>query len=158
MFPRKKKLSILSEQETRLKGKKDKKKKAIREREKGASFFVGWSFLVFSVCFGVYNNLTSQDTHTIHETKVIDKQLKDMTGIESYVKNFAFLYFTVSLESDQQINRSKAVESYLADGLQMDNEIDKDIETNVKVKNVSIWAIEEHESKNIHLWLCFMSY
>lgn len=39
MFPRKKKLSILSEQETRLKGKKDKKKKAIREREKGASFF-----------------------------------------------------------------------------------------------------------------------
>ena len=69
MFPRKKKLSILSEQETRPKGKKLKKDKK-KESYKGARkrrflFFVGWSFLVFSVCFGVYNNLTARDTHTI---------------------------------------------------------------------------------------------
>lgn len=39
MFPRKKKLSILSEQETRLKGKKDKKKESYKGARKRRFLF-----------------------------------------------------------------------------------------------------------------------
>ncbi|EHB5081936.1 TPA: conjugal transfer protein [Enterococcus faecalis] len=129
------------------KGKREKKESYQGARKRRFLFLMGWGFLIFSVGFGIYNNLTSGDTNTVHETKVIDKQLKDVTGIENYVKNFVVLYFTVSQEGDQLSDRTKALESYLADGLPMDTELDKAIETDVKVKNVSIWSIDEHESK-----------
>ncbi|EOS7785747.1 conjugal transfer protein [Enterococcus hirae] len=125
-------------------------KKGKKESYKGARkrrflFLFGWGFLVFSVGFGIYNNLTSKDTHTIHETKVIDKQLKDTSGLENYVKNFAYLYFTISKENEQMMKRNEALESYLAEGVLLDNEVDKEINSTIQVKNVSVWSIEEDE-------------
>lgn len=127
--------------------KKEKKEIYKGARKRRFFFTIGWGFLVFSVGFGIYNNLTAKDTHTIHETKVIDKQLKDTSGLENYVKNFAYLYFTIGRENEQMMNRNKALEGYLAEGVMADNEVDKAVDSDIQVKNVSVWSIEEDRTE-----------
>lgn len=135
--------------EERLERKKERKRWK-QESYKGARkrrffFLLGWGFLVFSVGFGIYNNFTARDVHTIHETKVIDKQLKDVSGLENYVKNFVTIYFTVQEQSD--LSREEALKGYIAEGVRLDNEFDKELKQDVQVKNVTVWEIEEQEKK-----------
>lgn len=135
--------------EERLERKKEKKRWK-QESYKGARkrrffFLLGWGFLVFSVGFGIYNNFTARDVHTIHETKVIDKQLKDVSGLENYVKNFVTIYFTVQEQSD--LSRDEALKGYIAEGVRLDNEFDKELKQDLQVKNVTVWEIEEQEKK-----------
>lgn len=135
--------------EERLERKKEKKRWK-QESYKGARkrrffFLLGWGFLVFSVGFGIYNNFTARDVQTIHETKVIDKQLKDVSGLENYVKNFVTIYFTVQEQSD--LSREEALKGYIAEGVRLDNEFDKELKQDVQVKNVTVWEIKEQEKK-----------
>lgn len=48
-----------------------------------------WMFLIASFCFAVYKNFTAINIKTVHETKVIDKEIVDTHKIENFVKNFA---------------------------------------------------------------------
>lgn len=141
------KKAITKEEEPKV---KKEKKSWKQESYKGARkrrflFLLGWGFLFFSVCFGIYNNFTARDVQTIHETKVIDKQLKDLSGLENYVKNFVTIYFTVQEQSD--LSREDALKGYIAEGVRLDNEFDKELKQDIQVKNVTIWEIEEQEKK-----------
>ncbi len=131
-------------------GSQKEKKRWKQESYKGARkrrffFLLGWGFLAFSVGFGIYNNFTARDVHTIHETKVIDKQLEDLSGLENYVKNFVTIYFTVQEQSD--LSREEALKGYIAEGVRLDNEFDKELKQDIQVKNVTVWEIVEQEKK-----------
>lgn len=118
-----------------------KKKKTGRSRVPRIILIGGWSILIFSVSFGVYNNLTAVSTHTVHEKEVIKEQLIDTSGLQSYAKGFATTYFTVSPTSnDQQVQR-EALEGYLSENISYSSSLYKEVKEKVSVKHVEIWGI-----------------
>ncbi|EPI01477.1 hypothetical protein D920_00513 [Enterococcus faecalis 13-SD-W-01] len=129
----------------------EKKKKTGRSRVPRIILFSGWSLLVFSVGFGVYNNLTAISTHTVHEKEVIKEQLIDTTGLQSYAKAFAQLYFTVSPTSKEQQEQREKLMDYLAENLTYPTSIYKDVKDKVFVKDVEVWEINAvPEEKNVY--------
>lgn len=118
-----------------------KKKKTGRSRVPRIILIGGWSLLIFSVGFGVYNNLTAVSTHTVHEKEVIKEQLVDTTGLQSYAKGFAKTYFTVSPTSKDQQEQREALEGYLSENLSYSSSLYKEVKEKVSVKDVEIWGI-----------------
>lgn len=137
----------------KIDGEKAFKKKRMRGQSRVSRmiFVGGWSLLVFSVGFGVYNNLTAISTHTVHEKQVIKEQLIDTTGLQSFSKKFADIYFTVSPTSkDQQEQREKLMD-YLAENLTYPTSIYKDVKDKVSVKDIEVWGITAVPSgKNVY--------
>lgn len=121
--------------------KQPKKKKTGRSRVPRIILIGGWSLLIFSIGFGVYNNLTAVSTHTVHEKEVIKEQLIDTTGLQSYAKDFAKTYFTVSPTSKEQQEQREALEGYLSENLSYSSSLYKEVKEKVSVKDVEIWNI-----------------
>lgn len=109
-----------------------------------------WILLFISVSFSVYKNFTAIDIHTIHEEKVIEKEVIDTNRIENFVKNFAKKYFSWENNRDSIDRRTLGINEYLTTELQELNTdtVRLDIPTSVKVNDVQIWEIKqvnEHE-------------
>lgn len=140
-------------QKKKIDREKGTKNKRIRGRSLVSRivFVGGWSLLVFSVGFGVYNNLTAISTHTVHEKQVIKEQLIDTTGLQSFAKKFAEIYFTVSPTSkDQQEQREKLMD-YLAENLTYPTSIYKDVKDKVSVTDIEVCGITAVPSgKNVY--------
>ena len=132
--------------------KQEKKKKITRvSRVSRWIVYSGWGILIFSVGFGVYNNLTAVSTHTVHEREVVKEQLKDTTGLQSYAKNFAKLYFTVSPTSNDQQKRREALDSYLAENVAVSTALYKEVKEKVTVDSVEVWEVKPVKNeKNIY--------
>lgn len=122
-----------------------KLKKPRQSRVSRVILYGGWFLLVFSVCFGVYNNLTVVSTHTVHEKEVIKEQLIDTTGLQSYVKGFATTYFTVSPTSNEQQKQKEALSYYLSDTVSPS--IYKEVKEKVTAENVEILQIIENKNE-----------
>lgn len=121
--------------------KQPKKKKTGRSRVSRIILIGGWSLLIFSIGFGVYNNLTAVSTHTVHEKEVIKEQLIDTTGLQSYAKDFAKTYFTVPPTSKDQQEQLEALEGYLSENLSYSSSLYKEVKEKVSVRDVEIWNI-----------------
>ncbi|MGL9970961.1 conjugal transfer protein [Enterococcus sp. DIV1420a] len=122
-----------------------KLKKNRQSRVPRVILYGGWLLLVFSVCFGVYNNLTVVSTHTVHEKEVIKEQLIDTTGLQSYVKGFATTYFTVSPTSNEQQKQKEALSYYLSDTVSPS--IYKEVKEKVTAEDVEILQIIENKNE-----------
>ncbi|MTT31609.1 conjugal transfer protein [Sporolactobacillus nakayamae] len=109
-----------------------------------------WILLISSVAFGIYKNFTAINRHTVHETKVIEKQVIDINPIENFIKNFAKVYYSWKNNQNVIDQRTEALKGYLTKELQ-DLNIDtirRDIPTSSSVNDVEIWKvrqIDEHE-------------
>lgn len=103
-----------------------------------------WILLISSVAFGIYKNFTAINRHTVHETKVIEKQVVDTNPIENFVKNFAQVYYSWKNNQEAIDQRTEALQGYLTKALQDLNtdSIRKDIPTSSVVNNVEIWKIK----------------
>ncbi|EHQ8837449.1 TPA: conjugal transfer protein [Enterococcus faecalis] len=132
--------------------KKKKKRKITRvSRVSRGIVYSGWGILLFSIGFGVYNNVTAVSTHTVHEREVVKEQLKDTTGLQSYAKNFAKLYFTVSPTSNDQQKRREALDSYLAENVAVSTALYKEVKEKVTVDSVEVWKVKPVKNeKNIY--------
>ncbi|EJG4482753.1 conjugal transfer protein [Enterococcus faecalis] len=132
--------------------KKEKKRKITRvSRVSRGIVYSGWGILLFSIGFGVYNNVTAVSTHTVHEKEVVKEQLKDTTGLQSYAKNFAKLYFTVSPTSNDQQKRREALDSYLAENVAVSTALYKEVKEKVTVDSVEVWKVKPVKNeKNIY--------
>ena len=53
-----------------------------------------WILLAVSFSFAVFKHFTAIDTHTIHETKVIEKEYTDTHNVENFVEKFAKVYYS----------------------------------------------------------------
>ncbi|ELY8226424.1 conjugal transfer protein [Enterococcus faecalis] len=108
-----------------------------------------WILLLTSIIFGVYKNFTVIDQHTTHEKEVVKLELVDTTKIQSFVENFAKLYYSWEQEPGALEKRKKALESYLTPELQQLNAeiIRSDIPTTSVAERIQFWSIEKQKEK-----------
>ncbi|UZW13049.1 conjugal transfer protein [Clostridium pasteurianum] len=101
--------------ETKLKTKKLKVYKVNTHKK---AVIALWMLLIASFCFAVYKNFTAINIKTVHETKVIDKEIVDTHKIENFVKNFAQDYYTWQPTQASIDSRNEAIKKYLTEELQ----------------------------------------
>lgn len=103
-----------------------------------------WILLAVSFSFAVFKHFTAIDTHTIHETKVIEKEYMDTHNIENFVEKFAKVYYTWEQNSTSIDNRTKALKNYLTEELQALNNdtVRKDIPVSSSLQNFQIWSVK----------------
>lgn len=112
-----------------------------------------WVMLIASFCFAVYKNFTAINIKTVHETKVIDKEVVDTHKIENFVKNFAQDYYTWQPSQASIDSRNETIKKYLTEELQTLNvdTIRRDIPTSSTVQNVEIWSVKQGGEKQFQV-------
>ncbi|OFK57746.1 conjugal transfer protein [Globicatella sp. HMSC072A10] len=103
-----------------------------------------WVLLGISFSFAIFKHFTAIDIHTIHETKIIEKEYVDTHSIENFVENFAKVYYSWE-QSDKSIdNRVDKLKDYLTDELQVLNidTVRKDIPVSSSLRGFQIWSVE----------------
>ncbi|EOJ32407.1 MULTISPECIES: conjugal transfer protein [Enterococcus] len=137
---------------------KPKKEKANRQKKvktihlgthKKSVLFL-WLLLIGSFSFGLYKNFTAIDTHTIHETTVIEPVLVDTHAIESFTLNFIQEYYSWENNKEAIEQRPERINRYLTSELQELNvdTIRTDIPTNSSVSDCKIWQIQSIDEQN----------
>lgn len=103
-----------------------------------------WVLLALSFSFALYKNFTAIDTHTVHETKIIEKEYVDTQKVENFVENFAKIYYTWELDNKSIDNRMEKLKGYLTEELQALNvdTVRKDIPVSSFVRAIQIWTVE----------------
>lgn len=112
-----------------------------------------WILLIASFCFAVYKNFTAININTVHETKVIDKEIVDTHKIENFVKNFAKDYYTWEQSQASIESRNEVIKKYLTEELQALNvdTIRRDIPTSSTAQDVEIWSVKQEEEKQFQV-------
>lgn len=139
--------------EKKEKPKKQKKQKKIPTVKVGTHrklTIALWILLIGSVSFGVYKNFTAIDIHTVHEKEIIEKQLIDTNGIESFVESFAKEYFAWEQSQESIDSRNERLKDYLTEDLQQLNidMVRTDIPTTATIRAVQIWNVSQVDDNN----------
>ncbi len=133
------------------KKKQNKVLKLSRQKFKKTMLITGWGLLSTSIVFGVYNNFTAVDTHTINETRVIQEKTNDISGVEQFVENFAREYYAFDVSPQAKEYEKTQLEKYFQkDLIQMNYEILNEAKEKTEVKEFKIWAVKnisENKSK-----------
>lgn len=104
-----------------------------------------WALLICAVAFAVYKDFTAVDTHTVHETTVVQEEVTDTNAIESFVSNFAKVYYSWEQSAASIEQRTENLKYYLTDELLALNAdtVRSDVPVSSKVEDVQIWSVEE---------------
>lgn len=104
-----------------------------------------WALLICAFAFAVYKDFTAVDTHTVHETTVVQEEVTDTNAIESFVTNFAKVYYSWEQSADSIERRTENLKYYLTDELQAltADTVRSDVPTASTVQDVQIWSMEE---------------
>ena len=104
-----------------------------------------WALLICAFAFAVYKNFTAVDTHTVHETTVVQEEVTDTNAIESFVTNFAKVYYSWEQSADSIEQRTENLKHYLTDELQALNvdTVRSDVPMTSSVQDVQIWSVEQ---------------
>ena len=104
-----------------------------------------WALLICAFAFAVYKDFTAVDTHTVHETTVVQEEVTDTNAIESFVTNFAKVYYSWEQSADSIEQRTENLKYYLTDELLALNAdtVRSDVPVSSKVEDVQIWSVEE---------------
>lgn len=104
-----------------------------------------WALLICAFAFTVYKDFTAVDTHTVHETTVVQEEVTDTNAIESFVTNFAKVYYSWEQSADSIERRTENLKYYLTDELQAltADTVRSDVPTASTVQDVQIWSVEE---------------
>ena len=106
-----------------------------------------WALLICAFAFAVYKDFTAVDTHTVHETTVVQEEVTDTNAIESFVTNFAKVYYSWEQSAASIEQRTENLKYYLTDELQALNAdtVRSDVPVSSKVEDVQIWSVEKSE-------------
>lgn len=104
-----------------------------------------WTLLIGAFAFAVYKNFTAVDTHTVHETTVVQQEVTDTNAIESFVTNFAKVYYSWEQSAASIEQRTENLKYYLTDELQALNAdtVRSDVPVSSVVQDVQIWSVEQ---------------
>ena len=104
-----------------------------------------WALLICAFAFAVYKDFTAVDTHTVHETTVVQEEVTDTNAIESFVTNFAKVYYSWEQSADSIERRTENLKYSLTDELQAltADTVRSDVPTASTVQDVQIWSVEE---------------
>lgn len=108
-----------------------------------------WVLFIFAFAFAVYKNFTAVDTHTVHETTVVQQEVTDTNAIESFVTNFAKVYYSWEQSAASIEQRTENLKYYLTDELQALNAdtVRSDVPVSSAVQDVQIWSVEQTGDK-----------
>ena len=108
-----------------------------------------WVLFIFAFAFAVYKNFTAVDTHTVHETTVVQRGVTDTNAIESFVTNFVKMYYSWEQSADSIEQRAENLKYYLTDELQALNAdtVRSDVPVSSAVQDVQIWSVEQTGDK-----------
>lgn len=108
-----------------------------------------WALLICAFAFAVYKNFTAVDTHTVHETTVVQQEVTDTNAIESFVTNFAKVYYSWEQSAASIEQRTENLKYYLTDELQVLNAdtVRSDVPVSSAVQDVQIWSVEQTGDK-----------
>ena len=108
-----------------------------------------WMLLICAFAFAVYKNFTAVDTHTVHETTVVQEEVTDTNAIESFVTNFARVYYSWEQSAASIEQRTENLKLYLTDELQALNAdtVRSDVPMASSVQDVQIWSVEQTGDK-----------
>ena len=122
----------------------EKKQKVYKVNPRKKIVISLWVLLALSFSFALYKNFTAIDTHTVHETKIIEKEYVDTHKVENFVENFAKIYYTWELDDNSIDNRTEKLKDYLTDELYALNvdTVRKNIPISSSVRAIQIWTIE----------------
>ena len=123
---------------------KEKKQKVYKVNPRKKIVIGLWVLLALSFSFAIYKNFTAIDTHTVHETKIIEKEYVDTHKVENFVENFAKIYYAWELDDKSIDNRMEKLKGYLTEELQSLNvdTVRKDIPVSSSVRAIQIWTVE----------------
>lgn len=108
-----------------------------------------WALLICAFAFAVYKNFTAVDTHTVYETTVVQQEVTDTNAIESFVTNFAKVYYSWEQSAASIEQRMENLKYYLTDELQALNAdtVRSDVPVSSTVQDVQIWSVEQTGDK-----------
>lgn len=108
-----------------------------------------WALLICAFAFAVYKDFTAVDTHTVHETTVVQEAVTDTNAIESFVTNFAKVYYSWEQPAASIEQRTENLKYYLTDELQALNAdtVRSDVPVSSAVQDVQIWSVEQTGDK-----------
>lgn len=108
-----------------------------------------WALLLCAFAFAVYKNFTAVDMHTVHETTVVQKEITDTNAIESFVTDFAEVYYSWEQSADSLQQRAEKLQFYLTEELQALNAdtVRSDVPVSSAVQEVQIWSVEQTGDK-----------
>ncbi|MBC1645834.1 conjugal transfer protein [Listeria welshimeri] len=112
-----------------------------------------WVLLIISLVFDIYKNFTAIDSHTVHEKEIIEQQIVDTNAIESYVTQFAQVYYSWGQSPEALEQRNEKLKDYLTEELQQLNVevIRSDIPNSSTVSQVQIWEVSSSEESNFQV-------
>lgn len=127
--------------------KKEKKIKTMHVGVHRKTVIALWILLIASVSFGIYKNFTAIDRHTVHEKEVIEKRVIDTNKIESFVRNFAQVYYSWDQTDPMLEERSESLRMYLTDDLHTLNMdmLGEHIATASSFKRLQFWDITQED-------------
>lgn len=104
-----------------------------------------WTLFICAFGFAIYKNFTAVDAHTVHEKTIIQQEIADTNKIESFVTNFAKVYYTWGQSSTAIDQRMQKLQYYLTDELHALNAdtVRKDIPVSSTVQDVQIWSVKQ---------------
>ena len=116
------------------------------------SVFILWALLLISLTFAVYKHFTAVDTHTIIEREIVEVQTVDTNQIESFVIEFARIYYAWPVGTEQSAARSEALRDFLTDDLHMLNTtLARDVDSSSAIRAVRIWSVESLDDHNFRV-------
>ena len=128
---------------------KQKKPRVLHIGTRRLVVIVLWVLLICAFAFAVYKNFTAVDTHTVHETTVVQREVTDTNAIESFVTNFVKMYYSWEQSADSIEQRAENLKYYLTDELQALNAdtVRSDVPVSSAVQDVQIWSVEQTGDK-----------
>ena len=123
---------------------KENKPRVYKVNSRKKVVIVLWVLLGLSFSFAIFKHFTAIDTHTIHETTIIEKEYVDTHNVENFVENFAKVYYSWELNDKSIDNRMENLKAYLTEELQALNvdTVRKDIPVSSSVRGFQIWTVE----------------
>ena len=102
-----------------------------------------WALLICAFAFAVYKDFTAVDTHTVHETTVVQEEVTDTNAIESFVTNFAKVYYSWEQSAASIEQRTENLKYYLTDELLALNAdtVRSDVSVSSQVEDWPIWSV-----------------
>ena len=124
---------------------KEKKPRIYKVNRKWGRVIALWVLLAVSFGFAVYRNFTAVNTHTVHETKIIEEKMIDTNSIENFVINFAKVYYSWDKTAESIDNRMETLKYYLTPDLHSLNAdvVRKDIPVSSSIMGAQIWNVEK---------------
>lgn len=107
-----------------------------------------WCALVLSLVFNIYKNFSSGDAVTVVEKETVVERVENHSGLEAFVSNFAYTYFSYPVDPEGQTNKVAQLKRYMQSSLVDINAGLRDVADAVTVSGVQIWSVVSLSEEN----------